>query len=461
MRSMVFFVAVCLVLSETGRLFAEPVPVFRKVVISDLHLGSGLREHGAPNPLEDFLFDSEFGIFLEQFEDHVSTELIIAGDFVDFLQVKPELNLVGKTVRGSSPNDSQIKLKAVYRGHLGVFRALRRFLKSNHENRIVIIPGNHDADFTFPSVQQLFRTLLGTASARVDFRPEAYQDRKVYIAHGHQFDPLNRFRDPVNPVINGRLEVNWGTKFVVAFWNREEERDPFIDNVHPETDMLWHTLRHAPLLTTRLPGIVEFFAAVKRSDLSLITFGRAVALGPTDTADVRSFEDLLDTMQSTDYHDQQIFKALRSTYRNDRVFHAQVETELASLPQPLRNALGKPLALGVQPQLGVMMPDPYLEGAKDILRSPAIQIVVFGHTHDAIGGRDLGGGKMYFNDGCWHQTLDIHKAVQYRWEELDLRNHDIFPMIFSYVLIDYSVDMMPHPRLLFWTPPGLSSSRRK
>jgi len=59
--------------------------------VSDLHLGAGSFYEGRKNNLEDFNYDKEFVEFLEFYSSggfqKVEVELIINGDFLDFLAV--------------------------------------------------------------------------------------------------------------------------------------------------------------------------------------------------------------------------------------------------------------------------------------------------------------------------------------------------------------------------------------
>ncbi|MEJ2557232.1 MAG: hypothetical protein P8186_13570 [Anaerolineae bacterium] len=62
-----------------------------KIVVSDFHLGAGPLDI-SENPLEDFIADEAFAHFLEALRaesnrDNKEVELIINGDFFEFLQV--------------------------------------------------------------------------------------------------------------------------------------------------------------------------------------------------------------------------------------------------------------------------------------------------------------------------------------------------------------------------------------
>src|SRR5690348_13122263 len=110
-------------------------------VLSDLHWGEG--KH-----LEDFARGREFVGFV----DYVSAqgrkhggcaELIINGDFIDFLRVAPF---------GPHPwRKATDKLERAYQAHEPEFRSLSRFIEAGH--RLVILVGNHDFELFFPEVQ--------------------------------------------------------------------------------------------------------------------------------------------------------------------------------------------------------------------------------------------------------------------------------------------------------------------
>ena len=118
------------------------------IVISDLHIGAG--------PLDDFdtRMELEFVAFLRDLEGRVEPiELIINGDFLEFVQAEPwaDADLSGKSHNGLllcfTEAQSLAKLSSIVRLHPSVFAALGGFLKANPGHRIVVMPGNHDADF--------------------------------------------------------------------------------------------------------------------------------------------------------------------------------------------------------------------------------------------------------------------------------------------------------------------------
>src|SRR5258707_12423661 len=105
----------------------------RLVTISDLHMS-------AP-PLDDF--DSEIegklGDFLSELGSHSEqVELVINGDFLDFVQAPPYEGDALESVSSAeglslcfTESQSLEKLQAIYKAHSAVFSALRNFLAAN------------------------------------------------------------------------------------------------------------------------------------------------------------------------------------------------------------------------------------------------------------------------------------------------------------------------------------------
>lgn len=219
------------------------------LVISDLHIGSGA--------LDDFDLELEqhlSGFLAEKAAGDNPVELVINGDFFDFVQAPPYqgAELEARTAEGYSlcftASQSQAKLAAILESHAGTLAALRTFLDARPGNRIVILPGNHDADFFWPSVRRQFLSALGRDGARFHlervYRPAAHPG--LWIEHGQQYDPVNSFflegtelwseRRP--PIWNGgagspRLIECVGTRFLIRYLNALDETYPFVDNVKP------------------------------------------------------------------------------------------------------------------------------------------------------------------------------------------------------------------------------------
>ena len=225
------------------------------LVVSDLHVSS--------DPLDDS--DDElaghFAAFLmEQSTRPGPRELVINGDFLDFVQATPwegaELSAVAvdNTPLSFTEDQSLTKLEVIFERHPGVFSALREFLRSDDDRSVVILPGNHDADFYWPRVRNRILELIGgdgaVPIARLRFhldpvyRPAAFS--RVWIEHGHRYDEANAFSaggrerwsaadPPILVDLQGtpRLLECLGTRFLVKFLNRLDRDYPYVDNVKP------------------------------------------------------------------------------------------------------------------------------------------------------------------------------------------------------------------------------------
>jgi UDP-2,3-diacylglucosamine pyrophosphatase LpxH len=222
----------------------------RVLVISDLHMGAG--------SLDDFDPEVEQGLveFCGQIaaDKHLS-ELVINGDFLDFVQAEPwrsaDLEAISKTgVRLCfSQEQSVVKLTNIMDAHAPTFDALAQILKSDDLLRLTILPGNHDADIFWPEVRTKLRVRLAGADSQaaekvhfhldVQYRPAEFPH--VWIEHGHQHDDCNSFE--INgrpcwsvqspPIVEGRLVECVGTRFLQKFLNGIDEKYPFVDNVKP------------------------------------------------------------------------------------------------------------------------------------------------------------------------------------------------------------------------------------
>lgn len=441
-------------------LFVSPVgaaDISRKVIISDLHLGSGPTLGDKPNKLEDFPFDEQFREFLQGLQDE-PTELVIAGDFIDFWQVMPQLNLKGGRASGSTVNDSMLKVRAVIAAHQRVFKSLGDFASYFPDNRIVIIPGNHDVDLSWPDVQQEVRRATGIKETdKLVFVLGGYRDNQVWIEHGHQHDTLNRFRDVSRPWSrkNGerRLDINWGTEFVHEFFNKIEERWEFLDNLVPTIpDAVWLALRREPRLAREIPNLFRFMAHAKRTRSALVALGREVLLEgegssapPRDARSVfREFKGIPDPFISY----------AKEAYERDEGFREALDQQFRQLSEDERRALGIPITFREQPTttLDVAGLDPYVEAAKRAKARERVKIVVFGHTHEATVYPLNTQAPVYLNSGCWIQTLPVARAQTVDWNELKLDNHSVFPVCFSWVLIVYNEAGEPQAMQRSWGP---------
>ncbi|WP_166176828.1 metallophosphoesterase [Rubrobacter tropicus] len=155
------------------------------VFLSDTHIGG--------DPGRD-IFESpeELTMLLEELAAHDGpVDLVLAGDFFDFLQI-------GEAPSGENRASATIS-RPEYRG---LFSALRSFA-GGEDRRVVYLPGNHDAEVWWNG--EIRRTLRGEGlvdefAFSYAARFESVPDRLVYCEHGNQFDPANTIKDYGDPL---------------------------------------------------------------------------------------------------------------------------------------------------------------------------------------------------------------------------------------------------------------------
>jgi UDP-2,3-diacylglucosamine pyrophosphatase LpxH len=254
------------------------------VLISDLHLGFGKVQ--APEPtssasapwhrMEDFRWPVEFDAFLTSVEKMWTkkgrpVDLVILGDFLELWQAPPgERDCIydasGARVKGATgpfldlavrhnlscnATDAETRANRVIAAHADVLARLGRFATQG-DNRVVIVPGNHDAAFVFKDIQQATLKAIGAPPGRASVATEGYWrslDGQVVAEHGHFIKgDVNAYdaypvqcldaSDKAVPCDGSKeqtyLARPWGEQFVQDYYDRYEDRFPIVDNITSE-----------------------------------------------------------------------------------------------------------------------------------------------------------------------------------------------------------------------------------
>ena len=171
------------------------------VFVSDSHIGGGPGCDGfeSPEKLE--------ALFRELATLDRPVELVLAGDFFDFLQI------------GTVPEGENRASLTMSRGeYLGLFAALEGF-RSGEGKRVVYLPGNHDAEVWWnPGVQETLREASVVDEFAYSYLASMEVGggrRVVYCEHGNQFDPPNTVEDYAD-----RLDTPLGHHVVMDFTRR-------------------------------------------------------------------------------------------------------------------------------------------------------------------------------------------------------------------------------------------------
>jgi UDP-2,3-diacylglucosamine pyrophosphatase LpxH len=207
------------------------------LVVSDLHLGDSLRPSDDGYLKNLARLNRALCRFLKHYARHRVEgrpwRLVIAGDMIDFLHA----GLFGTLREGQregvsfgSEEAAIAWLERVMVRERRVFRMLAIFVGAGHE--LVIIKGNHDAQFHFEGVQRRFVELLlelyvrrliarrekdkaaeiaqetVAFTKRISFCRWFYYERDlVYIEHGNQYDAFCSFEHVLSPIYSDHFEL--------------------------------------------------------------------------------------------------------------------------------------------------------------------------------------------------------------------------------------------------------------
>lgn len=209
-----------------------------KLVLSDLHLGKGrLLPGGGINSFEEFFYSDKLVEFLHYYSsaafDDTEIELIINGDFLNFLQVDYKGHFLTVLTEGVCLEI----LKSILAGHANVFKAMGEFA-NRPGNSLTYIIGNHDQPMLWPACRDYLNQVVGTS---IRYKNIVYFFDGVHIEHGHMHEAANRMdprrfflkKDLAEPILN----LPFGSHFFVEFVLSIKHKYPFVDKIRPFSRM--------------------------------------------------------------------------------------------------------------------------------------------------------------------------------------------------------------------------------
>lgn len=208
------------------------------VVLGDLHMGIGRDASGAWDPREDFRWGEDLAAFLKVIDTQGrgTTDLILNGDTFELLQdVQPGCKYDDPGL-GCTEGEALKRFERVLAAHAPEMAALAAFARAG-SNRVVFVPGDHDAALLFPAVARRLADTLRAPRAEVATTGYwASTDGKIYAEHGHQLDfSSDKFDTWPKPFITraGRTHLvrTWGEQLVQPLYDRHELAYPIVDNV--------------------------------------------------------------------------------------------------------------------------------------------------------------------------------------------------------------------------------------
>lgn len=213
----------------------KPVKKTASLFVCDFHAGAGRLLAGRANSYEDFLDDEGLALLLAAWlRTHDAADeivLYVGGDFIDFNSIEVD------GLSGTMPTETAALRRAEVslNGHPVMWDAFRRSLATDLRARIVILIGNHDLDFAWPSVQAKVAQNLSPADpSRVTFKDDVVldgEDGQIAIIHGDRFDRLNanpasfiRFLGGVDGPHRLNVPVGARMSYAVVSWLRRHCR---------------------------------------------------------------------------------------------------------------------------------------------------------------------------------------------------------------------------------------------
>jgi len=370
-----------------------------------------------PGRLADFLTGLP-----RRVQEGESLELVIAGDFVDFLCIQPWSGWTPE------PGEARDKLARTMSGSLfkPVFDALGALVAAGGD--VTILLGNHDLELALPAVQEALWKQLGAGPHRVLFLTDgrAYRVGGLLIEHGNRYDGANandgerlrviasaRSRGESSPV---ELRVSAGSQLVEKVINPLKRWYPFLDLLQPQDELV------ALLLLAFEPALIHDWVMISqmfkgrrlqeanpRGDQPGAT--HQVASSPLDGPDPElqaafgpAYDQLLRPPQQVAHSD---FLRVYLQNRKDslssilgRGDHIPPD-RLRQIRLMLRRLLRGDRTFQLDGPTG-----PYGEAARRLIAAGRdVEAVIMGHTH--LPRKVRMGGGWYINTGTWIDRVRV------------------------------------------------------
>jgi hypothetical protein len=406
----------------------------RKIVlISDLHLGLGRNADGRWNPMEDFRWTAALKGFLAEISrwGDDAVDLVVVGDFLELWQPPDGMECPGVSLEIGCSVDFMARLASlVVRAHATDLALIRDFLMRG-ENRLHVIPGNHDSSLLVASVWQPLADALNAGSGRIDFVSSgtwSSRDARIVAEHGHQIGlDANRYSSwpSILREINGTayLERPWGERFVQVLFNQAEKEYEIIDNLAPETVGAKYRLQDRGVWTSA--GDIARFIAFNLFETSarqeIVFLGRPDGRPPE--FDMKIARDLGYRLFSEALADQDPWRTEIEANDDLKREMTALAADAGRLPDSEVRALCEQIAgqgkrLCQLPTAGakvqsLLIPRRHILAqhfAQILDRFPGMVVFVYGHTHQWEKGWRVdvtGGGQvMVFNTGAFQRITD-------------------------------------------------------
>jgi UDP-2,3-diacylglucosamine pyrophosphatase LpxH len=168
---------------------------------------------------------------------------VIVGDFLELWQPPSGIDCVGQGADLGCTISEMVRIvEFVVAAHRDDLALIRDFARRG-DNRLIVIPGNHDSSLFLPQVWAPVAAALGAESGRIVLAAAGLwssADGRIVAEHGHQIgSDVNRYLSwpRITRESQGTtyIERPWGERFVQRIFNDQEEEYEIIDNISPET----------------------------------------------------------------------------------------------------------------------------------------------------------------------------------------------------------------------------------
>ncbi|MFO0579802.1 MAG: metallophosphoesterase [Polyangia bacterium] len=410
-------------------------------IISDLHIGGeypktspegtesrGFRMMNHAPDLVRFI-----SLLADRPADGTAIELVINGDFVDFLAEPVGEKDPAKWIPfRDDPIQARDAFRALVKRDQLIFDELARLLHNGHT--LTILLGNHDIELSLPSVRKVLEETLevsGRHRLRFLYDNEGYKVGDALIEHGNRYDIFNwvdhdllrQFRSvqsrgmkPAEYAV--RFPPIVGSQLVTEVMNPLKVDYPFVDLLKPEREAV------LPLLRILMGGYMgqlgrilkaaRILAPVVRRRLKKVhpnLKGAIAAQGAPSSPIGERVAAFLAALGDLDH--------LPGQLGNIAAPALSVGLERAQ-PAPPDEVLRKNLPKLLE-ALQILKDDmsfsdtietqtSYLDAAEELSSSGEFRYVIFGHTHLAKKVR-LKTGALYLNSGTWAGLMQIPESI--------------------------------------------------
>lgn len=418
-------------------------------VISDLHLGGREGAQGGRG-FQMMTHPKRLAEFIDAIQPSSSTtkELVIAGDFVDFLAQETQTPGVWTPIIKDPVSAAAHLEQIAQRSSFSVvFEALAAFLARKH--RLTIMLGNHDVELSYPHVRSTLAKALKKEPGH-DFSfiydGEAYSLGDALIEHGNRYDPFNvvdhdKLRRVRSLQSRGQEQSREdvfpapaGSQMVAAVMNPIKSKYAFVDLLKPENEsVIPILLALEPDYTDRITQVARILLpatrhGLKEDDLPVLLSDasaeggatpldreqplEATLAGAMGMAEAKRFLAAIPEARRTQdaevtVSDASAFSAVKqlaSLVRIAQEDEGQLESRLPALRRALRV-----LQSDRSFERGHETDAKYLKAAKAISARGRFRYVLFGHTHLA---REIPHEHgVYLNTGTWADLMRVPQSV--------------------------------------------------